>query len=209
VIDGKSGGDLQVLRGRAWAYEDDIVGVAGLVKARDLLSDVRRAMQSRLDALKSWSGPANFWGAYPERASADFPLLVTVVDECQTILDARQHVDKEARVLSNECAAIVEDLVRRGRAAGVLTILATQKPTAESVPTGIRDNAGLRIAFSVMGRPAAEAILGDAWSAEAPISPIGAPVGVAVVGPRPLRRIRTPLYSESALASAFAGVMNT
>ncbi|MCH9732228.1 MAG: cell division protein FtsK [Actinomycetia bacterium] len=205
VLDGKGGGDWEILRARSWAFEADVVGVAGLTQARDLLLDVHSVMQMRLKMLRQVTGVANFWTAFPQQSHPDIPLVVLVIDECQSVFDGRLHVDKEARRLCGECANLVEDLVKRGRSAGVLTVLATQKPTAESIPTGIRDNAGLRLAFGVKSRAAAEAVLGDEWSSDSGLSPVGAPVGVAIVGTgvAPLQRVRTPLYTSAAISDAY------
>ena len=58
-----------------------------------------------------------------------------------------------------------------GRSGGYVTVLATQKPTGESIPTKIRYLAELRVCYSVMNRNGAEATLGDGWAEEG-LSPV-------------------------------------
>jgi S-DNA-T family DNA segregation ATPase FtsK/SpoIIIE len=42
---------------------------------------------------------------------------------------------------------LVRDLVARGRAAGIIVIAATQRPSADIIPTSLRDLFGFRVAF--------------------------------------------------------------
>lgn len=50
---------------------------------------------------------------------------------------------KAAKEFSNS----LRDLIARGRAAGIIVMLAAQKPSADTVPSAIRDLVGLRLAF--------------------------------------------------------------
>jgi DNA segregation ATPase FtsK/SpoIIIE-like protein len=107
------------------------------------------------------------------------PIVVVVIDECQAYLDARSHPTKDAKAIGAEIDSLVRDLVKRGRSAGIVVVLSTQRPTADSIPTSTRDNCALRVCFSVRTREAATSVLGE-FSTEAVISPIGAPTGVGV-----------------------------
>ena len=59
------------------------------------------------------------------------------------------------------CKRAVATIVRKGRSAGWCVMLLTQKPTADSIPTNIRDNCVVRFALRVTTREAAEAVLGS------------------------------------------------
>lgn len=76
------------------------------------------------------------------------------VDECQVWFT---HEDKAVR---EEFTTIVTDLVKRGPALGIMVYLATQKPSAKSIPTDIADNAVVRIALKVAGQVPNDQILG-------------------------------------------------
>ena len=55
---------------------------------------------------------------------------------------------------------ICTDLVKRGPATGIILILATQRPDAKSLPTGISANAVLRMCLKVMGQIENDMVLG-------------------------------------------------
>jgi S-DNA-T family DNA segregation ATPase FtsK/SpoIIIE len=57
--------------------------------------------------------------------------------------------------------ATLRDIVARGRAAGVIVIVATQRPTHDLIPTSLRELFDIRIAFRTMTRTSSDVILGD------------------------------------------------
>jgi hypothetical protein len=65
--------------------------------------------------------------------------------------------DRKARDTFNSLST---DLIRRGRAAGIIWIAATQKPSADVVPTSLRDLVGYRWALRCATRAASDTILG-------------------------------------------------
>lgn len=175
LIDGKQGYDLECLAPRAYRYlTGDEAGDLNAV--REALQDVQALMRHRLGNAKDIYGQSNLWSAGPSRP---FPIVFVVIDECQAYLDLRSFSVKEDKALASEIDSIVRDLVKRGRSAGIIVVLSTQRPTADSIPTSTRDNCGLRVCFSVATREAATAVLGE-FTADSPLSPIGCPVGVGV-----------------------------
>jgi S-DNA-T family DNA segregation ATPase FtsK/SpoIIIE len=87
------------------------------------------------------------------RALGLHPILVEV-DECQVWFE---HPVKEIR---DEFIRIVEDLVRRGPAVGIMVYLATQKVDVKSIPSGISANASVRVCFKVNDATSNNQILG-------------------------------------------------
>jgi hypothetical protein len=59
---------------------------------------------------------------------------------------------------------VLRDLVARGRAAGVIVIVATQKPSSEVVPTSLRDLFGYRWALRCTTDAASDTVLGSGWA---------------------------------------------
>lgn len=175
LIDGKQGYDLEPLAARAYRYISG-EGAGDLEIVKDALLDVQMLMRERLGLARELYGHANLWSVGPSR---EHPAVFVVIDECQSYLDAKALVSKELKAIGAEIEAIVRDLVKRGRSAGIVIILSTQRPTAESIPTSTRDNCALRVCFSVRTREAATAVLGD-FSTDSAASPIGAPSGVGV-----------------------------
>ncbi|WP_329023345.1 cell division protein FtsK [Streptomyces sp. NBC_00690] len=78
--------------------------------------------------------------------------LVLSIDECQELFSHEKY-GKEAGVL---CTAII----KRGRALGVILLLATQRPDKDSLPTAISANVGTRFCLRVMGQIENDMILG-------------------------------------------------
>lgn len=68
--------------------------------------------------------------------------------------------DKDDKQGVDRCRRYVADMVKRGRSAGWVTIVMTQKTTADAIPTNIRDNCALRLSFAVATPEAARAALG-------------------------------------------------
>ncbi|MGW2467742.1 cell division protein FtsK [Streptomyces bauhiniae] len=78
--------------------------------------------------------------------------IVIGVDECQVLFENPEH--------GKEFEEIATDLVKRGPATGIVLLLATQRPDAKSLPTGISANAGARWCLKVMGQTENDMVLG-------------------------------------------------
>jgi S-DNA-T family DNA segregation ATPase FtsK/SpoIIIE len=121
------------------------------------------------------------------------PDSVSVLDELRAEMDARYQVllgerrskvapgdglrlrlvvvDELAFYLSmgdrKDCSAFatgLRDLVSRGRAAGIIVVAATQKPSHDIVPTSVRDLFALRWALRCTTPQASDTILGQGWA---------------------------------------------
>ena len=75
--------------------------------------------------------------------------VVLVIDECQLAFDD-----------DPEMVALVTDLGKRGPAAGIIVLLATQRVDAKSLPTAISSNAVLRYCMKVAGQVENDMVLG-------------------------------------------------
>ncbi|MGH3193795.1 MAG: hypothetical protein ACRDOL_42370, partial [Streptosporangiaceae bacterium] len=73
-------------------------------------------------------------------------------DECQIPFEHPEH--------GKELIAVATDLVKRGPALGIMMMLATQRPDANSIPTPISANAILRMCLKVMGQVENDMVLG-------------------------------------------------
>jgi S-DNA-T family DNA segregation ATPase FtsK/SpoIIIE len=78
--------------------------------------------------------------------------IVIGVDECQVWFEHPKYGD--------EFEEICTDLIKRGPATGITLILATQRPDAKSLPSGISANAVLRFCLKVMGQIENDMVLG-------------------------------------------------
>lgn len=86
-------------------------------------------------------------------------LHVVVIDELAFYLRGGK---KDTRDRFSES---LRDLVSRGRAAGIIVVVATQKPSHDVVPTWIRDLFSYRIALRCTSSDASDTILGQGWAA--------------------------------------------
>ncbi|MCZ9348088.1 cell division protein FtsK, partial [Streptomyces sp. TRM76130] len=77
---------------------------------------------------------------------------VVGVDECQVLFEHPEH--------GKEFEEVITDLVKRGPATGIVVLLATQRPDAKSLPTGISANASARWCLKVMGQLENDMVLG-------------------------------------------------
>lgn len=59
---------------------------------------------------------------------------------------------------------LLRDLVARGRAAAIIVIAATQRPSVDIIPKSLRDLFGYRAAFRCTSDGSSDIILGDGWS---------------------------------------------
>jgi DNA segregation ATPase FtsK/SpoIIIE, S-DNA-T family len=66
----------------------------------------------------------------------------------------------------DEFKTLVRDLVARGRAAGIIMIAATQRPSADIIPTSLRDLFGFRVAFRCTTDSSSDIILSVGWAKE-------------------------------------------
>jgi S-DNA-T family DNA segregation ATPase FtsK/SpoIIIE len=63
-------------------------------------------------------------------------------------------------------SVLLRDFVARGRAAGMVTVATTQKPSADVVPTYLRDLFGFRWALRCSTPEASDTILGRGWASQ-------------------------------------------
>ena len=85
---------------------------------------------------------------------------VVVIDELAFYLRGG---DKKIR---DQFADNLRDLVSRGRAAGMIVIAATQKPSHDIIPTWIRDLFAYRLAMRCTSPEASDTILGQGWATQ-------------------------------------------
>jgi S-DNA-T family DNA segregation ATPase FtsK/SpoIIIE len=148
LVDGK-----QVELGAWRDCADEFVG-PDIDHANKVLAGLRQEMDERYDALLD----AGRRKVSPE---SGVPPIVVVFDELAyfsaTVGDRKQQ---------NEFTTAVRDLVARGRAAGVVVVAATQRPSADIIPTSLRDLFGYRWAFRCTTPASSDVVLGHGWAGQ-------------------------------------------
>ena len=104
------------------------------------------------------------------------PLYLVVIEELAYFTNGP---DRKA---SAAFSVLLRDFVARGRAAGMVTVATTQKPSADVVPTYLRDLFGFRWALRCSTPEASDTILGRGWASQgysaAAIDPTARGVGL-------------------------------
>jgi len=100
-----------------------------------------------------------------------------------------------------EFAALVRDLVARGRAAGVIVILATQRPSHQVIDPSLRDLFGYRWAFRCTTDSSSDVVLGHGWAGQgytaAAIDPLARGVSWLLSETGIPRRIKTAYLTDT------------
>jgi DNA segregation ATPase FtsK/SpoIIIE, S-DNA-T family len=151
----KGTGDLEAIGQVSARYasggDDDIVEHALLA-----LRDLREQCTSRAATIKQLPKhlcPEN--KVTPQLAGnphLGLQPLVVAIDECQELFT---HPD-----FGKEAGELAERIIKLGRALGIMLLLATQRPDARSLPTGVSANVGTRFCLRVMGQLENDMILG-------------------------------------------------
>jgi hypothetical protein len=148
-------------------------------RAIDALEVVRAEMDARYEALLAR-------GVRKVGRGDGMALQVVVIDELALYVSG---VDKKVAMRFTD---LLRDLVARGRAAGVIVLAATQKPSTEIIPSSLRDLFGFRWALRCSTRESSDTVLGSGWAAQgcsaADIDPALRGVGLLLhEGGRPVR----------------------
>jgi S-DNA-T family DNA segregation ATPase FtsK/SpoIIIE len=148
LIDGK-----QVELGPWRHCADKFIGPS-MTDAVAVMAWLQQIMNARYDALLA----AGLRKITPESGQ---PVYLVVIDEyayfSATVGDRKQQA---------EFSALTRDLVARGRAAGVIVILATQRPSHQVIDPSLRDLFGYRWAFRCTTDASSDTVLGHGWAGE-------------------------------------------
>ena len=80
------------------------------------------------------------------------PITAVIIDEVQVFLEnpTRQDVGERKTTLGGYIAELLTYLAKKGPAAGIIVILATQRPDSKTIPSALRAVLGSRFALRVM-----------------------------------------------------------
>jgi DNA segregation ATPase FtsK/SpoIIIE, S-DNA-T family len=201
IADGQGGADFHCWRDRSFAYAGDDPAAAAAV-----LEDVHALMRHRFATVLEVTGHKNAWHAGP---SERFPLVLLIVDEAGNYLDESAARGQPHEKHVRTCRAMLSQLVRRGRSVMIFTVLISQKPTSDQIPTQVRDNAALRLCGAVQTIDAAVSVLGESIRSYPTVSPVAlsAPEDAGIFTAQlrtagaPYVRLRVPEITEDAAAA--------
>ena len=103
-----------------------------------------------------------------------------------------------------ELTETLRDLISRGRAAGIIVIAATQKPSNEIIPTFVRDLFSFRMALRCTTPEASDTVLGQGWASQgysaSTLDPTARGVGFLLAEGAVPVKIRTHYLSDDDIA---------
>ena len=103
----------------------------------------------------------------------------------------------------DDFAALARDLIARGRAAGVILVLATQRPSHQIIDPSMRDLFSYRMAFRCTTDSSSDVVLGQGWAGEgytaADIDPLARGVAWLLSETGVPRRIKTAWLDDDTI----------
>lgn len=124
------------------------------------------------------------------------PVILAVIDEL-----ALYSVTYGTKDQQDAFVRILRDLVARGRAAGIIVVAATQRPSADIIPTSLRDLFGYRLAFRCTTDSSSDIILARGWAQRgydaSSIAPEDRGVGLLLAEGGVPRRIKAANLTDS------------
>lgn len=197
ILDGKGGTDLAWSEPLAdWFSRED----RDLRAVADVLESRVELMRDRLKTQKAVRGSSNFWDRNLG-ATSEHPVYVTVVDEVQTYVGSGvAGADKDKKKQVGRITEALIELLKKGRSVGMFTIVMTQKPTTDALPSAIRDVADLRLALRLRTTESVRSALGDVPD-DPDLSPLSFPTdmpGLALIDTgAEYRKVRAHFIPES------------
>lgn len=183
MLDGK-----QVELGMYVPVADEFVGPS-LDEANTLLERVQKVLDNRYTWLLAQ-------GRQKITRDDGLNALVVFVDEIALYSATLGHPKQQERF-----SALLRDVVARGRACGIVTIAATQRPNIDIIPTSLRDIFGYRYAGRCTTDNSSDLILGHGWASRgytaASILPKHRGVGYLLDEEGTPRLIKTPWQTTS------------
>lgn len=141
--------DAKRLELALWRPVLERVGYQDIDEAVSMVEDLIEIMDERYELLEAQG---------LRTLTPDFPLYVLAIDELRFYT---AHSDSKKRARFN---VLLIDLAARGRAAGIIVLAATQKPSTDVVPSSLRDLLAYRWAMRCTTRDASDTILGAGWA---------------------------------------------
>ncbi|MBW4717888.1 cell division protein FtsK [Saccharothrix obliqua] len=166
VFDGKGGKDWDAAEQLAYRYVcGDELGHAYAV--RDHLVELVAEVQSRYARMATLDDElcpeSKITPVISRDVGLGMPITAVVIDEVQVYLEnpTREEVGGKKTTLGAYIADLLTYLVRKGPAAGVVVILATQRPDSNTIPSRLRAVLGSRFALRVMDWRDSNIVLGE------------------------------------------------
>jgi S-DNA-T family DNA segregation ATPase FtsK/SpoIIIE len=158
VYDLKGAGDQAAMEHVAHRYaagQDDPHVEAALLALRALREECSRRAKILAGLPRAVCPENKVTPTLAARRGLGLHPLVMAIDECQELFTHPRFGGREG----GEAGELAEKIIKLGRALGIVLLLATQRPDAASLPTGVRANVGIRFCLRVMDQASNDMIL--------------------------------------------------
>ncbi|MGH3751823.1 MAG: cell division protein FtsK [Pseudonocardiaceae bacterium] len=166
VFDGKGGKDWDAAEQVAYRFvRGDELDHAHAV--RDHLVELVAQVQARFARMATLDDEvcpeSKITPAISRDPNLGMPITAVIIDEVHVFLEnpTREHVGGKKTTLGEYIADLLTYLVRKGPAAGIVVILATQRPDSTTIPSRLRAVLGSRFALRVMDWRDSNIVLGE------------------------------------------------
>jgi DNA segregation ATPase FtsK/SpoIIIE, S-DNA-T family len=155
IFDGKGGKDWQPFEAVAHRYGSGVrtTVVEHLAFClRELVDEMNRRYERLRELPHDLCPEGKLTPAIARNRRLDMPLVLVCIDEVQRYLEHPE--------LGRTICDLLIELVKVGPAAGIMLVLATQRPDSKTLPEGLRGQVGIRFAMKVMNWQSSDTILG-------------------------------------------------
>ena len=166
VFDGKGGKDWDAAEAVAYRFvRGDELEHAYAV--RDHLVELVAEVQSRFARMATLDDEvcpeSKITPAISRDPNLGMPITAVIIDEVHVFLEnpTREQIGGKKTTLGDYIADLLTYLVRKGPAAGIVVILATQRPDSNTIPSRLRAVLGSRFALRVMDWRDSNIVLGE------------------------------------------------
>jgi S-DNA-T family DNA segregation ATPase FtsK/SpoIIIE len=166
VFDGKGGKDWDAAEAAAYRFvRGDELEHAYAV--RDYLVELVAEVQSRFTRMATLDDEvcpeSKITPAMSRDRNLGMPITAVIIDEVHVFLEnpTREQIGGKKTTLGDYIADLLTYLVRKGPAAGIVVILATQRPDSTTIPSRLRAVLGSRFALRVMDWRDSNIVLGE------------------------------------------------
>jgi S-DNA-T family DNA segregation ATPase FtsK/SpoIIIE len=174
-----------------WRHSADMFIGPSLSDAKDAFGEFQQIMNKRYERLLA-TGRRKI-----TRDDGEDIYLVVIDEYAYFSATIGKKQDRE------EFAALARDLIARGRAAGVILILATQRPSHQIIDPSMRDLFSYRLAFRCTTDSSSDVVLGQGWAGKnytaAEIDPLARGVAWLLSETGVPRRIKTAWLDDDTI----------
>jgi DNA segregation ATPase FtsK/SpoIIIE, S-DNA-T family len=169
--------------------------VADVFVGPDIADALKRLRQLQLEMNRRYSELARV-NRRKVTATDPVPVILCVLDELAYYSKTAGTKDQQ-----EEFTMLLRDVVARGRAAGVIVVAATQRPSADIIPTSLRDLFGYRLAFRCTTDSSSDIVLSVGWAGQGysakDIAPEDRGIGLLLAEGGTPRRIKSAYLTDA------------